>query len=126
MDSMNNMRDLHPGDIVRHFKRELVDDADRAANKYLYRIIGVATHSETREEMMVYQALNGAVMIAGFLKHGAGTPITAAKMLKSFEQKSGATICKDLKGIETGKVLCPCDDCVRNVVYCLGEVFPEM
>ena len=28
----------------------------------------------------------------------------------------GATVCKDLKGLETGKVLCPCDDCVRNAV----------
>lgn len=66
-------------------------------------------------------ALNGAVMIAGLMKQGKGTPITAAKMLKSFEQRSGATICKDLKGISTGKVLCPCDDCVRNAIYCLGE-----
>ena len=67
-------------------------------------------------------ALNGAVMIAGLMKQGQGTPMTAAKMLKSFEQRSGATICRDLKGIDTGKVLCPCDDCVRNAIYCLKEV----
>ncbi len=56
---MSNMRDLHPGDIVQHFKRELIDENDRAANRYLYRIVGVATHSETREQLMVYQALYG-------------------------------------------------------------------
>ena len=49
-------RDFRAGDIVRHFKRESVDpDSD----KYLYRIVGEATHSETREKMMVYTALYG-------------------------------------------------------------------
>ena len=44
------------GDIVRHFKRETVkEDSD----KYLYMIVGEATHSETRERMMVYAALYG-------------------------------------------------------------------
>ena len=56
---MNNTRDLHSGDIVQHFKRELLDDDDQRANKYLYRIVGVATHSETRELLMIYQALYG-------------------------------------------------------------------
>ena len=46
-----------PGDIVQHFKREMLSDEERAANKYLYEIVGVATHSETRESMMVYRPL---------------------------------------------------------------------
>ena len=46
-----------PGDIVQHFKREMLSDEERAANKYLYEIVGVATHSETREPMMVYRPL---------------------------------------------------------------------
>ena len=46
-----------PGDIVRHFKRETLDLPAFAENKYLYRIIGIAAHSETKEKMMVYQAL---------------------------------------------------------------------
>ena len=49
-----DLRTLNPGDIVRHFKRETVDPD---STKYLYRIIGTATHSETREPVMVYQAL---------------------------------------------------------------------
>ncbi len=47
-------RTLKPGDIVRHFKRETVDPN---TTQYLYEIKGVAIHSETREEMMVYQGL---------------------------------------------------------------------
>ena len=38
---------FRPGDIVQHFKRETLSDADREANKYLYEIVGVAVHSET-------------------------------------------------------------------------------
>ena len=46
-----------PGDIVQHFKRELLSEEEKRANKYLYEIVGVATHSETREPMMVYRPL---------------------------------------------------------------------
>ena len=46
-----------PGDIVQHFKRETLSDEARNANKYLYKIIGVAIHSETRDKYVVYQAL---------------------------------------------------------------------
>ena len=48
---------LSPGDIVQHFKREMLSDGERKTNKYLYEIVGVATHSETREPMMIYKAL---------------------------------------------------------------------
>ena len=44
------------GDIVRHFKRETVDPA---TDRYLYMIVGTATHSETGEQMMVYSPLYG-------------------------------------------------------------------
>ena len=48
---------FRPGDIVQHFKRELLTEEERAGNMYLYEIVGVALHSETREEMMVYQKI---------------------------------------------------------------------
>ena len=51
------MRTFKPGDIVRHFKRELVDDN---TNEYLYEIIHVAKHTETGEKFMIYRALYGS------------------------------------------------------------------
>lgn len=45
------------GDIVQHFKREFLSDEERETNMYLYEIIGIATHSETRELMMIYRPL---------------------------------------------------------------------
>ena len=47
------------GDRVQHFKREMLSDEERAGNMYLYEIVGVATHSESREPMMVYRPLYG-------------------------------------------------------------------
>ena len=52
---MNNR--FTKGDIVQHFKRELLTDEERAGSMYLYEIVGVALHSETREPMMVYRPL---------------------------------------------------------------------
>lgn len=45
------------GDIVQHFKYELCDEDDRQHNKYLYCIKGTAIHTETNEELVIYQAL---------------------------------------------------------------------
>ena len=50
---------FRPGDIVQHFKRETLSDEERDRKVYLYEIVGIAVHSETREEMMVYRALYG-------------------------------------------------------------------
>lgn len=51
---MSNERTFHPGDRVQHFKRELVGPN---TTQYLYQIVGVAIHSESREPLMIYQAL---------------------------------------------------------------------
>ena len=67
-------------------------------------------------------ALIGAVMAAGILTDGKGTPAVSRQLVAGFQEKCGATICKDLKGIETGRVLCSCSECVRNAVLTLGEV----
>ncbi len=53
-------RTLHKGDIVRHFKRETVDPD---STMYLYEIKGIAIHSETKEEMMLYQGLYGDFLL---------------------------------------------------------------
>ena len=67
-------------------------------------------------------ALIGAVMTAGILTDGAGTSRYSKEILAKFQQKCGATICRELKGVGTGKVLCECPECVRNAVLALGEV----
>ena len=66
-------------------------------------------------------ALVGAIMVAGLRTNGAGTAALSRKIMPRFKELCGATICKDLKGIETGKVLCSCDDCVRNAVRAAAE-----
>lgn len=70
-------------------------------------------------------ALIGAVMVAGAATDGKGTPRISKELLQNFQEKCGATICKDLKGVETGAPLCPCPECVRNAVLALGEVLGE-
>jgi C_GCAxxG_C_C family probable redox protein len=70
-------------------------------------------------------ALVGAVMVAGMLTDGQGTGRYAREILLGFRERCGATICKDLKGIETGKVLCPCTECVRNAVLAAGAALGE-
>ena len=45
------------GDIVQHFKRETLNAEELLANKYLYKIIAFAEHTETKEPLVVYQAL---------------------------------------------------------------------
>ncbi len=52
-------RTIHTGDIVQHFKRETLTEEEIKENKYLYKIIGFAEHTETGEKLVVYQALYG-------------------------------------------------------------------
>jgi hypothetical protein len=42
-------------DIVQHFKRETVKDPN--SMDYLYLITDIATHTETKEKLVVYRAL---------------------------------------------------------------------
>lgn len=67
-------------------------------------------------------ALCGAQMVLGLMKY-QGRPIreNAAGLYQAFTEKCGASICKEIKGVGTGKVLCSCDDCVRNAVKLIEE-----
>ena len=47
-------RDIRPGDIVRHFKREWVSTE---TSEYLYKVLAFAQHTETGERLVIYQAL---------------------------------------------------------------------
>lgn len=47
------------GDVVKHFKYETLTEVEKASNKYLYVIRAFATQTETKEELVIYQALYG-------------------------------------------------------------------
>ena len=67
-------------------------------------------------------ALIGAGMVAGIrLGPGPAAVQASRKILASFRERCGATICKDLKGRDTGKVLCECPECCRNAVLATEE-----
>lgn len=69
-------------------------------------------------------ALVGAQMLLGLKKYSGKPVMTDAKRLyQAFEEKCGASICKDLKGKDTGIVLCECDDCVGIAAGLAGDIF---
>ena len=67
-------------------------------------------------------ALVGAVMSLGGATNGNGTVFTARELSESFRKKCGSIICRELKGLDTGKMLCSCDDCIANAVEAYCEV----
>lgn len=52
-------RKFEKGDVVQHFKREKMtkEQLTEEPNLYLYEIIGIGRHTETKEEVMVYKPL---------------------------------------------------------------------
>ena len=76
-------------------------------------------------------ALSGAIMLAG-IKNSDGNidaPATKADTYKlskelftKFVEKTGSSVCKELKGVETGKMLCSCPDCIKIGVEVAQEV----
>lgn len=54
-------KDLTAGRVVRHFKRGMLSEQERAnSTKYLYEIIGIAEHTESGERLVIYRALYGS------------------------------------------------------------------
>ncbi|MBE5884453.1 MAG: C_GCAxxG_C_C family protein [Lachnospiraceae bacterium] len=76
-------------------------------------------------------AISGAVMLAGF-KNSDGNldnPATKAStyqlskaILEKFAAKNQATLCRDLKGIDTGCALRSCPGCIEDAVEIVQEV----
>lgn len=76
-------------------------------------------------------AVSGAVMAAGF-KNSCGdieNPVTKASTYKltreitrMFEEQNGTLTCKELKGVETGKVRRSCPDCIMDAVEIAEKV----
>ncbi len=60
-------------------------------------------------------ALIGAGAVIGLVERDRNRARIAIKdVMEKFEQRNGATICRDLKGIESGKMLRSCNDCVAD------------
>ena len=59
--SFASKRGLVAGAIVKHFKRETLtkNELEKNPNMYLYEIVGIAEHTETKELLVVYNALYG-------------------------------------------------------------------
>ena len=68
-------------------------------------------------------ALCAAQMIHGLVNY-KGYPILrdAKEITEIFKTRVGALRCGDIKGVETGEILCPCDDCIRHAVDILEEM----
>ena len=75
-------------------------------------------------------ALTGGLLIAGLKnstgnlaapKSKASTMKISKAMLNSFREKSGALICRELKGVGTGKMICSCPDCIKHGVEVVEE-----
>lgn len=76
-------------------------------------------------------AVTGAVILAGLknsdgnLEHPgtkASTYQLSREIVKQFREKNSTSICKELKGVETGKVLCSCPDCIMDAVEIVENV----
>lgn len=76
-------------------------------------------------------ALSGAIMLAGLKnsdgdldhpKTKAGTYRISRELTEAFKEKTGALVCRDLKGIDTGKVLCSCPKCIDSAVQIVEEI----
>lgn len=75
-------------------------------------------------------ALNAACMLAGMVistgnletpnSKGKTYPVTR-EITKRFAEEAGAVQCRDIKGLETGNVLCECEDCVRIACRLVDE-----
>ena len=62
-------------------------------------------------------ALVGAGMVAGMLSDGKiPTVLKTRAMGAEFKERVGALRCADIKGVQTKKVLCSCDNCVRYAI----------
>ena len=71
-------------------------------------------------------AISGAAVVAGLVNQNRmGTSKDVRSIMNQFKQQNGTVICKDLKGVETGKVIRSCDDCVRDAVKFLEDVLNQ-
>ncbi len=75
-------------------------------------------------------AVSGAVILAG-LKNSVGTQTPKTKkdtykisgeIVEKFKNKNNSVVCKEIKGVETSKVLRSCDGCIEDAVKLVEEI----
>lgn len=76
-------------------------------------------------------AVSGAIMVAGMMAQQKGynkaeTYKVCSQIPKMFEEKNKSLVCKEIKGIETGKVLRPCQDCILDAAEMLNGVIDNL
>ena len=68
-------------------------------------------------------ALVGAGLVLGAVSKDRTEAMKRMKVVVTgFHSKNGATVCKHLKGIETGQPLRSCPGCVEDAAELLGDV----
>jgi len=75
-------------------------------------------------------AVSGAVAVTGLISSKGSlkeiskgnTYRLAGEIAKKFREKNSALTCRELKGIDTGKVLRPCAGCIEDAVRITSEV----
>ena len=65
-------------------------------------------------------AITGAGLVLGLVSKGPSTK-QMRQIMNKFRERNGATQCKLLKGVGTGKVLRECSDCVADAAEFLEE-----
>ena len=65
-------------------------------------------------------AITGAGLVLGLVSQGPATR-QMRQIMNKFQERNGATQCKLLKGVGTGKVLRECSDCVADAAEFLEE-----
>lgn len=67
-------------------------------------------------------ALIGAGVVAGMVLKDKKASFAASKeIITKFKEQNKSVICKELKGVGTGKALRECNDCVRDAALFLEE-----
>ena len=76
-------------------------------------------------------AVSGAIMLAGFKnscadpaqpRTKASTYKLAAEITRQFAEQNGSLTCREIKGVDTGKVLRSCPDCIMDAVEIAEKV----
>lgn len=76
-------------------------------------------------------AVTGACVLAGLMRSSgnlerpdskAHTYKLSGEIAQQFEEQNGSLICKELKGVETGRMLRSCADCVRDAAALAEQI----